>query len=310
MKRPELSTTKEIAIAQIARDPALQQRSGRMDEEYATELCDIVREAQEEGDGIVHPLPPVKVVWDGEVFWLWDGYHTVHAYEANNLPAIIADIYIGDYDGAVILSYGANPGHGLRRTRADKKKAVIAALGNPHLSDATHMEIAEVCGVSREFVWRVNKELDEQPPLPSVKPNSSPAESGNEMGFTEDDVTSELSAAEEENSEAAWVNKIPALAFINLHYGEVPEEALEMARTWRALGSTGLWNEIKRKRSAVKSIAISNPILDAFFRLHDVQTPDKWGVCPECRGSGQDERTYQVCSRCCGGVVLTGGLTP
>lgn len=308
-KLPEKSTTKEIALAHISKDANLQQRSGKRDDEYLIEMSDVLREAQTT-DAINHIFPPVGVVWDGKVFHLFDGYYRTSAYEGNNIPAIEADIYIGNYDDAVILSYGANPAHGLRRSSADKRKAVTNALSNPLLADYTKPELAALCGVSREYVYKIEKQIADQPRLPQTT-SLSPAEEEQQQQVTESDIEADVKAEESGNEAEAWISKIPALNFIQLHYGEISPEALEMAKTWRALGAVGLWSWLRSKKSVLKTIELQNPVIDAFHRLEDIPAPESWGVCPACRGAGvEDESTYQVCGKCCGGVVLTGGLTP
>lgn len=50
-------------------------------------------------------------------------------------------------------------GHGLRRTNADKRRAVMAALAHPNGRGLSDRLIAEHCGVSDPFVGTVRAEL-------------------------------------------------------------------------------------------------------------------------------------------------------
>jgi len=56
---------------------------------------------------------------------------------------------------AIPHSLGANSVQGLRRSKADKRKAAETILANSEWAKWTHTRISEACGVSREFVTRV-----------------------------------------------------------------------------------------------------------------------------------------------------------
>ena len=56
---------------------------------------------------------------------------------------------------ALIFALGANAGHGLRRTNADKRNAVKIALKDPAISQMTYQEIADICRVERHTVSRI-----------------------------------------------------------------------------------------------------------------------------------------------------------
>lgn len=54
---------------------------------------------------------------------------------------------------------GANASHGLRRTNADKRRAVMALLNDAEWSAWSNVEIARRCNVSDMTVKRVRDEL-------------------------------------------------------------------------------------------------------------------------------------------------------
>jgi hypothetical protein len=103
-------------------------------------------------------LPPVTVFYDGENHWLADGFHRVDAARKNNFVTIDADVIQGTREDAQWFSFGANKAHGLRRTNADKARAVEAALKHPSAATKTDDEIAEHCGVSRRTVLNYKSE--------------------------------------------------------------------------------------------------------------------------------------------------------
>jgi len=95
-------------------------------------------------------FPPVRVVFDGADYWLWDGFHRVHALLRISRVDCDALVQKGTRDDAVWLATSANRENGLRRTRADKRKAVEVALGVR--GQESDRSIAEHVGVSHTFV--------------------------------------------------------------------------------------------------------------------------------------------------------------
>lgn len=98
-------------------------------------------------------FPPVIVYYDGAAHWLVDGFHRVAAARLCGLAEIAAEVVQGSLDDAQWHSYGVNATHGLRRTNADKRRAVEAALRHPRGQGGSNREIATHCGVS-EFLVR------------------------------------------------------------------------------------------------------------------------------------------------------------
>ena len=84
---------------------------------------DTVREyADEMADGAT--FPPVIVFYDATDYWLADGYHRVDAARKIDRDEIDADVREGNQRDAILHGVGANAAHGLRRTQADKRRAV------------------------------------------------------------------------------------------------------------------------------------------------------------------------------------------
>jgi hypothetical protein len=102
-------------------------------------------------------LPPVIVFEDGADYWLADGFHRLHAYRTAGKASIPADIRTGTKRDAILFSVGANGTHGLRRSNADKRKAVGVMLADAEWSQWSDRKIAEACGVSHTFVALLRK---------------------------------------------------------------------------------------------------------------------------------------------------------
>lgn len=109
-------------------------------------------------------FPPIVVFDDGEVKWMADGHHRFHAAIKSGLKLLNAQILKGSRHAAAWFACGANQGHGLRRSNADKAKAVKIAL---NLIDEGEIElpkgatsdraIGDHCGVDHKTVSAMRK---------------------------------------------------------------------------------------------------------------------------------------------------------
>lgn len=115
-------------------------------------------EAMERGE----EFPPIKVYYDMEqdVFILVDGFHRYLAW-LKTFPndMILAEQSLGTVKEAVWESFSVNQSHGLRRTNADKRKAVEGALMHPNGVKMSDRAIAKHCGVSDRMVNGIRAEL-------------------------------------------------------------------------------------------------------------------------------------------------------
>ena len=102
-------------------------------------------------------FPPIQVLFDGTQYWVVDGFHRLAAARAAKLTRIRAEIRHGDRRAALLASAGANATHGLRRTNADKNKAVRVLLDDPEWSTWSTNEIAQRCGVSDYLVAKLRR---------------------------------------------------------------------------------------------------------------------------------------------------------
>jgi len=111
-------------------------------------------------DGAI--FPPVTVFYDGVSYYLADGFHRYLANIKAGSPNIECNVNNGSLRDAILYSLSANFDHGLHRTNADKRKAVITMLEDFEWTDWSDREIAKWCKVSHNLVATIRKERNMQ----------------------------------------------------------------------------------------------------------------------------------------------------
>lgn len=118
------------------------------------------------------PAPVVFEDDDGNR-WLGDGFTRIRAARLAGWDCIECELRKGTLEDAILYAAGANERHGQRRTKADRHRAIEAALKlRPELSNR---EIANICHVSHELVRTVRNRID---PKFELKPDPLPAADG------------------------------------------------------------------------------------------------------------------------------------
>jgi hypothetical protein len=97
-------------------------------------------------------FPPCVVFYDGAIYWMADGFHRLAAYRAEGRKELPCDVRQGTRRDAILHSVGANEEHGLRRTNADKRRAVGLLLNDPEWRAKGNPWIARMCHVSEGLV--------------------------------------------------------------------------------------------------------------------------------------------------------------
>lgn len=113
-------------------------------------------------------FPAVVVFNDGAALWLADGFHRFHATRAAGMPTILVEEHPGTRRDAILYGFGANVRHGLRETRADKRRKVEAMLRDAEWVMWSDREISRKCGVSDKTVGAVRAELVGRAEIPHV----------------------------------------------------------------------------------------------------------------------------------------------
>ena len=134
---------KVLNLGALVLDPKLQSRT-ETNESTIEEYADAIKMGDE--------FPPLLVYFDGTHYWLVDGYHRYHAHKKVGKAGVACEVVNGTFTDAVLRATSVNTKHGMRRTYADKRKAVMTLLDDFEWRDWSNAEIARHCGVSPTFV--------------------------------------------------------------------------------------------------------------------------------------------------------------
>lgn len=134
---------KVLNLGAVILDPKLQSRT-ETNEQTIEDYADAIKMGDE--------FPPLLVYFDGTHYWLVDGYHRYHAHKKAGKAGVTCEVVNGTFTEAVLKAASVNTKHGMRRTNADKRKAVMTLLDDFEWKDWSNSEIARHCGVSPTFV--------------------------------------------------------------------------------------------------------------------------------------------------------------
>jgi hypothetical protein len=145
-----MSNVTDLKLSAIRTDGGTQPRV-ELNQEVIDEYAKVMRA------GAI--FPPVTVFYDGTFYWLADGFHRFEAAKRTGASSITADLKQGTQREAVLHSVGVNATHGLRRTSADKRRAVEILLQDPEWKNWSDSAIAKTCQVDNKTVARIRSDL-------------------------------------------------------------------------------------------------------------------------------------------------------
>lgn len=137
-------TIRNINLRDIRLDGGTQPRV-----EISTEVVNDYHQAFTDGA----QMPPLSVYWDGASYWLADGFHRLHALRKLGALTVECNVVDGTQQEAILAACAANAHHGLRRTNADKRRAVEMVLAVA--AGWSDRQIARHVGVGQPFVGAV-----------------------------------------------------------------------------------------------------------------------------------------------------------
>jgi len=144
----------DVTLDFISLDPETQSRV-KLDKSVIDEYTESF------ADGVKFPPVILYFCEDSKIYYIADGWHRVLAAKKAVLKSIKADIFKrkNAKREAILHSFRANATHGLRRTNADKRKAVETLLKDKEWSQLSNREIARKSAVGEALVRNMRKNL-------------------------------------------------------------------------------------------------------------------------------------------------------
>lgn len=140
-----------INIYSLTIDPNLQQRV-KLNQDTAYDYSIALSEGE--------IFPPI-IIWrcdDGKIY-LVDGFHRVEAAKLAKMDELPYSSKSGSYREAMLFTISVNADHGLQRSNADKRKAVMTLLQDTEWSQLSTRELAKLAKVSHQLVHKMRIEI-------------------------------------------------------------------------------------------------------------------------------------------------------
>lgn len=137
---------KQIRLTNILVDEGIQPRAGGLDDGHVTDIIAAIEAGEE--------LPPLVLYQNAaNSLLLSEGFHRYEAYKRAGIKHAPCIVRKGERADALANACGSNTRHGLKRTNADKRRAVGLLLeAFPQWSNP---KVAEGAAVSVEFVRKI-----------------------------------------------------------------------------------------------------------------------------------------------------------
>ena len=215
-------------------------------------------------------FPPVIVYREKSRHYLADGFHRVEAAKENGETEIVAEVRDGGFNDALRLALGANAAHGLRRSNADKKRALeiawsnrVTLFGKPNPSCR---DLGETCGVSHEFARKFAK--------------------GSEVSTvdTSDDENEGASASVKANLDKGLDRFGVAIPEKLLPAFKGVADVRKMSRDVRALRNS-LEERFKSNDLAFAAVP-QQALINLDNAMHEIKSGQAYCVCRGCSGTG------------------------
>lgn len=141
-----------LKLSQLRTDGETQSRS-EMSESTIADYAERLSTVKDER------WPPLEAFHDGRDYWLVDGFHRLEALKRNGVIVFDVRVQRGSLRDAQLYSCSVNARHGLRRTTADKRRAIDRLLRDKEWSRRSDRWIAERCAVSPSTVGAVRAQV-------------------------------------------------------------------------------------------------------------------------------------------------------
>lgn len=180
-------------------------------------------------------FPPVTVFFDGVERWLADGFHRYFAAKKAGKKKILEHVIPGTKRDAILYSLKANATHGLKRTNADKRKAVETLLRDPEWVQWSDNKIAQTCGVGNQLVGDVRRSIfvnhkDAEAEHLGNSQDAPVVRKVERAGKTYEQDTSNIGKAKAEPASAPAAKQAPKLAPEEAQYFGPSDEEIQEAQ--------------------------------------------------------------------------------
>lgn len=165
-----------LPLSEIRTDSGAQARES-LDEEHVERLVEAYHSS-------ATSVAPLIVFGDGADYWLADGYHRHEAQSRRGDAEVYVDLRKGGRRDAQLYGAGANSRHGLPRSRADKRRAVLRLLADEEWGQWSDRRIADAAAVSHTMVANLRRELA-APEVVADPPAPPPAPPGGNVATPE-----------------------------------------------------------------------------------------------------------------------------
>ncbi|NEV61652.1 ParB N-terminal domain-containing protein [Thiorhodococcus minor] len=155
---PGTPTPIPLPIDGLTLDPEIQQRA-QMDDGLIAEYAETIAEWIASAPIVVYSDAHLHPGAGTSTRWVADGFHRVAALQRIGAYEVPAIRYDGTRRDALLHAIGANRAHGLRRTRADVRRAIETLLRDPEWAQWSDRRIAEQAGASDKTVAAVRRDL-------------------------------------------------------------------------------------------------------------------------------------------------------
>ncbi len=230
-------------------------------------------------------MPDVSLFFDGTVYWLADGFHRYFGAKKAGKESIDAEAKDGTQRDAWLYSLGANAEHGLPRTHADKRKAVLMALADAEIGQMTSRQVGEICSVSHTLVIRVRDESEQAVEKANLGINSktrNDINSGNKNAPTPDALTTVLEPDDD------VPKKLPPPAPVD------DEEAIEAkANLLDALAAIAVLHADDKYTALIEENQKANRLIAALRSQLDEKMRELNGAIQQCKSQQRRLEKYE-----------------
>lgn len=249
----------------------------------------------------LNDLPPSIVFWDGSSHWLADGFTRYFAHSKAGKERMRCEVRPGTQRDAILFAAGANSSHGLRRSPADKRRAVEALLKDEEWAKWSDVKIANTCAVSVELVASARKsyipKTDSMTPATPQKRTFLHPKTGKPTTMNTGNIGKKSTPKTDAPAREIKPDTSPKPTSETLvdDAGQVVPERLKPVFE----ATAGVWVEMESSRVAVVRAVnklktepsgehLANSGIDAHLKnvMHALDASRPHAVCPHCKGEG------------------------